>query len=64
MNLSWGVKPLLLKEEWEVFVLIDRAISAAKKHGYLEEGDITVITAGVPIGKSGTTNLLKVQVVE
>jgi pyruvate kinase len=64
MNLSWGVKPLLLKEEWEVFVLIDRAINAAKSHGYLEQGDITVITAGVPIGKSGTTNMLKVQEVE
>jgi len=64
LNLSWGVKPLLLGEEWEVFVLIDRAISAAKRHGYLEKGDITVITAGVPIGRSGTTNMLKVQVVE
>ena len=63
LNLCWGVKPLLLGEEWEVFVLIDRAIAAAKKHGYLEEGDITVITAGVPIGRSGTTNMLKVHVV-
>lgn len=64
LNMSWGVKPLLLKKEWEVFVLIDRAITAAKRQGYLEEGDITVITAGVPIGKSGTTNMLKVQEVE
>ncbi len=63
LNLSWGVKPLLLGEEWEVFVLIDRAISAAKEHGYLKEGDVTVITAGVPIGRSGTTNMLKVHVV-
>ncbi len=63
LNLSWGVKPLLLGEEWEVFVLIDRAIAAAKAHGYLEEGDVTVITAGVPIGRSGTTNMLKVHVV-
>lgn len=64
LNLSWGVKPILLKEEWEVFVLIDRAISAAKRHKYLKKGDTTVITAGVPIGRSGTTNMLKVQVVE
>ena len=63
LNLCWGVKPLLLGEEWEVFVLIDRAIAAAKKHGYLEKGDVTVITAGVPIGRSGTTNMLKVHVV-
>ena len=64
LNLSWGVKPILLGEEWEVFVLIDRAISAGKSKGFLEKDDIAVITAGVPIGRSGTTNLLKVQVVE
>ena len=64
LNLSWGVKPLLLGEEWEVFVLIDRAISAAKEHGYLTSGDTAVITAGVPIGRSGTTNMLKVQEID
>ncbi|MBQ6393542.1 MAG: pyruvate kinase, partial [Eubacterium sp.] len=64
LNLSWGVKPLLLGEEWEVFVLIDRAISAPKEHGYLKSGDTAVITAGVPIGRSGTTNMLKVQEID
>ncbi|MCD8018383.1 MAG: pyruvate kinase [Clostridiales bacterium] len=64
LNLSWGVRPILLKEEWEVFVLFDRAVSAAQKRGYLEEGDVTVITSGVPIGRSGTTNMLKVQIVD
>ena len=64
LNLSWGVKPILLGEEWEVFVLIDRAISAGKARGFLENGDIAVITAGVPIGRSGTTNMLKVQLVD
>ena len=64
LNLSWGVHPILLKEEWEVFVLFDRAINAAKNKGLLEDGDVTVITSGVPIGRSGTTNMMKVQVVE
>ena len=63
LNLSWGVRPILLGEEWEVFVLFERAINACKKEGLLENGDITVITSGVPIGRSGTTNMLKVQVV-
>ena len=63
LNLSWGVQPILLGEEWEVFVLFERAINACKKEGLLENGDITVITSGVPIGRSGTTNMLKVQVV-
>ena len=64
LNLSWGVTPLMLGEEWEVFVLFDRAITAGKKSGLLEEGDITVITSGVPIGRSGTTNMLKVHIVD
>ena len=64
LNLSWGVRPILLGEEWEVFVLFERAINACKKEGLLENGDITVITSGVPIGRSGTTNMLKVQVVD
>ena len=35
-----------------------------KRDGLLEKGDVTVITSGVPIGRSGTTNMLKVQVVD
>lgn len=64
LNLSWGVRPILLGEEWEVFVLFERAINACKRDGLLEKGDVTVITSGVPIGRSGTTNMLKVQVVD
>ena len=55
---------ILLGEEWEVFVLFERAINACKRDGLLEKGDVTVITSGVPIGRSGTTNMLKVQVVD
>ena len=40
-------------------VRFERAINACKKKGLLENGDITVITSGVPIGRSGTTNMLK-----
>ena len=64
LNLSWGVRPILLGEEREVFVLFERAINACKRDGLLEKGDVTVITSGVPIGRSGTTNMLKVQVVD
>lgn len=64
LNLSWGVTPILIKEEQDTFELFDHAIQKVKELGYLEKGDITVITAGVPLGTSGTTNMLKVQVVE
>ena len=63
LSLSWGVTPLLIEEEKDVFTLFDRAIEAAKEMKLLEKGDLTVITSGVPIGVSGTTNMMKVQIV-
>ena len=63
LNLTWGVIPLLLQEEKEIFTLFDRAIEAAEKIGVLEKGDLSVMTSGVPIGQSGTTNMIKVQIV-
>lgn len=61
LNLSWGVTPLVIKEEKEVFDLFDHAIVAAERIGLLKKGDLTVITSGIPIGMSGTTNMIKVQ---
>ena len=62
LALSWGVTPILIKEEKEVFDLFDKAIQAAVKADLLKNGDLTVITSGVPIGISGTTNMIKVQI--
>lgn len=62
LALSWGVTPILIKEEKEVFDLFDKAIQAAVKADLLNKGDLTVITSGVPIGISGTTNMIKVQI--
>ncbi|MCM1174862.1 MAG: pyruvate kinase [Blautia sp.] len=61
INLAWGVMPILIKEEKDVFDLFNSAIMAAEKQRLLEKGDLTVITSGVPIGISGTTNMMKVQ---
>lgn len=63
LNLSWGVEPILLKEKKEVFELFDHAITTTKEKGYIEEGDVIVITSGVPIGISGTTNMIKVETI-
>lgn len=63
INLAWGVTPILIKEEKDVYDLFDNALIAAEKMKLLEKGDLTVITSGVPIGVSGTTNMLKVQIV-
>ena len=64
MNMSWGVEPLLIDEQNNTDELFNRAVQAAKEAGYVEAGDIVVITAGVPIGVSGTTNLMKVHIVQ
>ena len=61
LNLSWGVIPLLVSEKEDAFELFEHAVDEAMKNGCLERGDTTVITAGLPLGKSGTTNMLKVQ---
>ncbi len=63
MNLSWGITPLLVGLKTNTDDLFDHAIEVAKEHNLLSNGDITVITAGVPLGSWGQTNLLKVSVV-
>ena len=61
LNLSWGVTTVLLQEEKDTFALFDHAIEAGVKIGILEKGDLTVVASGVPLGMSGTTNMIKVQ---
>lgn len=63
MNLSWGVQPILLEEQHSNDALFDHAVDRAKANGLVKDGDLVVITAGVPLGISGTTNMMKVQIV-
>ena len=62
LNLSWGVTPLVLERKENADELFEHAVDEAEKAGLVEMGDITVITAGMPLGVSGTTNMVKVQV--
>ncbi len=61
MNLSWGVTPLIIEEEKNTDTLFEAAVAAARSAGLIETGDTVVITAGVPLGVPGTTNLMKVE---
>ena len=63
LNLSWGVYPVLIKEEYSMEILFLHATEAAERMGYVEQGDVVVLTAGVPLGKPGNTNLLKTTLV-
>ena len=63
LSLSWGVVPLMIPEASNTDELFDSAVDAAVKAGLLQDGELVVLTAGVPLGISGTTNLMKVHVV-
>ncbi|MDE6665670.1 MAG: pyruvate kinase [Ruminococcus sp.] len=60
MNMSWGVIPLIIGEKKSTDELFSAAVEAAESNGLAQDGDIVAITAGVPIGVSGSTNMLKV----
>ncbi len=62
LSMAWGVTPLLIPIEHDTFELFDHAIQAVEDAGYLQDGELAVLTAGVPLGTSGTTNLIKVQI--
>lgn len=64
LSMSWGVVPILIEEKKDIFELFSHAIKVACKKELVSKGDLVVITSGVPLGISGTTNMLKVQVVE
>ena len=61
LALVWGVTPLLNRSQPTTDELIDGALGAALAAGRAQRGDTVIITAGVPVGRSGTTNLIKVE---
>lgn len=64
MNLCWGVQPIGILEEDSADHLFMAAIQTAKREGLIEAGDKVVLTAGVPLGVSGRTNMIRVIEVE
>lgn len=61
MSLSWGVHPVLIAEATDTEELFLHAMYQTKKKGYIKKDDFAVITAGVPVGISGATNLVRVE---
>ncbi len=60
MALVWGVEPLLVDQFHNTDAMILTVVQAAQAQGLLQVGDLAVITAGVPLGGEGLTNMLKV----
>lgn len=63
LALSWGVYPILSEMKTSTDDLFEHAVERAVEKGAVKNGDLTVITAGIPVGISGTTNILKVHLV-
>ena len=63
MSIYWGVYPVKSPKTVSTDEVIDTSVNIALDSGYIKNGDIVIVTAGVPVGVSGTTNLLKVHVV-
>ena len=61
LSLSWGVRAYQISEASNIAGLFSRGARVAKQTGLAKDGDLVVITGGVPIGISGSTNLLKVE---
>ena len=64
LSLSWGVFPVLSINQDDENKLFIHAIDCAKQIDIVSPGDTVVITAGVPLKISGTTNIIKVDVVK
>lgn len=63
LTLTWGVTPVKGKQASTTDEMFDYAIQGGVDSGLVSEGDLVVITAGVPLGRSGSTNLIKVSVI-
>ncbi len=64
LSIVWGVIPILMPEVLDVDLMIPVAVEKVKHLGYVESSDVVVVTAGIPAGVIGTTNLIKAHVVE
>ncbi len=60
MGLSWGVEPVMIYEETSTEELFAEAVDKTKRKGLVKDGETVVLTAGIPLGQPGTTNLIRV----
>ena len=63
LAISWGITPLMMPLAHSTDELIEMSTSLAKENGYLHDGELAVVTAGVPVGVSGTTNMIKIHMI-
>ena len=62
LSLQWGVQPIFVPESSGTDQMLSVAVNSSLNKNFIKAGDVVVITAGVPIGKVGSTNMIKVQI--
>ena len=62
LSVQWGVEPMLVPESLGTDEMLSVAVNTSLNKDFIHSGDVVVITAGVPIGKVGSTNMIKVQI--
>ena len=63
LGIVWGVQPVLTEKPKSTDDMFEVAAKVAKEKGFVKDGDLVIIVAGVPVGDSGTTNLMKLQII-
>jgi pyruvate kinase len=63
LNLVWGIKAIMIDEAETTEEIFQMTLDKCKALGFITEGDLVVITAGVPVGVAGATNLMRVHLV-
>lgn len=63
LSIFWGVYPVKADKMVTTDDVVEMSVNKALEEGFIKNGDLVIITAGVPVGVSGTTNLLKVHIV-
>lgn len=61
LGMLWGVKPLLIEKKEDAEALFKASLTASVEAGYVSQGDKVVLTAGVPLGVSGKTNMIRIE---
>lgn len=63
LMVNWGVQPIVAEKPETTDDMFDLAASKVVELGFAKEGDLILITAGVPVGERGTTNIMKIQLI-
>ncbi|MGG0644745.1 pyruvate kinase [Sporosarcina gallistercoris] len=63
LTLVWGAYPIVGRRVSSIDSILEESVEESVKHKYVTHGDVVIITAGVPVGEAGTTNLMKIHVI-